>query len=177
MKVLLSLMLAMLMTLTPALASLPTGVGTTPAEAAKSDGGLSIPIATTTGEPATLNITRFVEQGGEAVAIGTVTLRNPADGTVAIAPVALNVIRGVQAAVAAQAVCDILHLVLGPLHLDLLGLVIDLNEVHLDIVAVSAPGNLLGNLLCAITGLLDGTGPIGQLVAALNRLIDALNNL
>jgi hypothetical protein len=41
----------------------------------------------------------------------------------------------------------VLNLVLGPLHLDLLGLVVDLNQVHLVITAVQAPGNLLGNLL------------------------------
>ena len=57
---------------------------------------------------------------------------------------------------AAQITCDVLNLVLGPLHLDLLGLVVDLNRVVLDIVAQTGAGNLLGNLLCAITNLLNG---------------------
>lgn len=66
--------------------------------------------------------------------------------------------------------CKILTLDLGPLHLDVLGLVIDLNEVNLDITAVGGAGNLLGNLLCAVTGLLDGNGLTG-LINRLNRLL------
>jgi hypothetical protein len=50
--------------------------------------------------------------------------------------------------------CDILNLDLGPLHLDLLGLVVDLAPVHLDITGLTGDGKLVGNLLCAITGLL-----------------------
>ena len=58
--------------------------------------------------------------------------------------------------VAAQVpACDILNLVLGPLHLDLLGLVVDLNQLILNITGETGAGNLLGNLLCAVTGLLD----------------------
>ena len=43
--------------------------------------------------------------------------------------------------------CQILDLVLGPLNLDVLGLVVFLDTVHLNITAVRGPGNLLGNLL------------------------------
>ena len=74
----------------------------------------------------------------------------------------------------AQASCTILVLVLGPLHLDLLGLVIDLNEVHLTITAVPGPGNLLGNLLCAIANLLNGPPNLGALAGLLNQLIGAI---
>ena len=70
--------------------------------------------------------------------------------------------------------CTILDLDLGPLHLDLLGLVIDLNEIQLDITAVPGAGNLLGNLLCAVAGLLDGSGPLNGLVTLLNRLLTGL---
>jgi len=73
----------------------------------------------------------------------------------------------------AQASCGILALDLGPLHLDLLGLVIDLNQVVLNITGQTGAGNLLGNLLCALTGLLDGVAAI----AAILNLIDAINNL
>jgi hypothetical protein len=45
-----------------------------------------------------------------------------------------------------QATCDILHLDLGPLAIDLLGLQIDLSRVVLDVVAEAGAGNLLGNL-------------------------------
>jgi hypothetical protein len=81
-------------------------------------------------------------------------------------------------AAAAAVGCGILDLILGPLHLDLLGLVVDLNQVILTITAVPGVGNLLGNLLCALAGLLDGTGLGGlldQLVALLNQILGALN--
>ena len=74
---------------------------------------------------------------------------------------------------AAQASCGILDLVLGPLHLDLLGLVVDLNQVVLDITAVTGAGNLLGNLLCAVVGLLDIPGAI----AAITHILDNINNI
>lgn len=53
------------------------------------------------------------------------------------------------------AVCDVLNLDIGRITLDLLGLVIDIAPISIDITAVSGPGNLLGNLLCALVGLLD----------------------
>jgi hypothetical protein len=64
--------------------------------------------------------------------------------------------------------------VLGPLHLDLLGLVVDLNQVVLNITAVPGAGNLLGNLLCAVTGLLDNPGALANL---LNQILGILNGL
>ena len=69
--------------------------------------------------------------------------------------------------------CSILDLVLGPLHLDLLGLVVDLNQVVLDVTAQTGSGKLLGNLLCAVTGLLDGNASAN----AVQRLLDLLNGL
>jgi hypothetical protein len=78
---------------------------------------------------------------------------------------------------AVQATCDILNLVLGPLDLNLLGLEIHLNEVVLDIVAVTGAGNLLGNLLCALVGILDGptlTGLLGQITNLLNQILGLL---
>ena len=83
-----------------------------------------------------------------------------------------------RAAVQNRATCDILHLVLAPLDLDLLGLQVHLDRVVLDIVAVSGAGNLLGNLLCAVTGLLDGglSGQLGRLVRLLDRILDVLRS-
>lgn len=70
--------------------------------------------------------------------------------------------------------CPILHLELGPLDLNLLGLRVQLNQVVLDITALPGPGNLLGNLLCAVAGLLDGVD-LGEVLGDLLRsLIDAL---
>jgi hypothetical protein len=75
----------------------------------------------------------------------------------------------------AAATCTILHLVLGPLDLNLLGLMVHLDRVVLDITAQSGAGNLLGNLLCAVAHLLDNTSPtllsILRLSSLLNRII------
>lgn len=76
----------------------------------------------------------------------------------------------------AVAGCQVLNLVLGPLNLNLLGLVVTLNQVTLNITAVPGAGNLLGNLLCAVVNLLNGTGTGGltSLSALLNEILAAL---
>ena len=126
----------------------------------------------------TYTIQRFETRGGKLYAVGklTGTLKNRkvSRSNVAI-PAALA---GNDDASAAQAACDILHLTLGPLDLNLLGLRVQLNEVHLDITAVPGAGNLLGNLLCALTGILDQNGllaQLGNLANGLNQVASALN--
>ena len=52
--------------------------------------------------------------------------------------------------------CSIVDLLLGPLHLDLLGLVVDLNQVHLQITA-APDGGILGSLLCSLTNPTSST--------------------
>jgi hypothetical protein len=71
-----------------------------------------------------------------------------------------------------QPTCGILHLDLGPLTLDLLGLQIDLSRIVLDITAEAGAGNLLGNLLCAVAGLLDNPGGLAKL---LNQILSILS--
>lgn len=76
------------------------------------------------------------------------------------------------------ATCSILDLDIGAIHLDLLGLVVDLAPVHLDITGQTGAGNLLGNLLCALTGILDpgtGIGPITGLLTDLINLLTQIN--
>jgi hypothetical protein len=73
--------------------------------------------------------------------------------------------------------CQVLDLTLGPLHLDLLGLVVDLNQVHLTINAQQGPGNLLGNLLCSLTHLLDSNASTNALTNLLNRITQILGGL
>jgi len=136
--------------------------------AAKKSGG-SVTTAVTglvngTGYSGTLTITRFATQGGDLVALGTLDGAAAGAGQIAI-PVDLAATTGT---------CEILHLELGPLDLTLLGLVVHLDRIVLDITAERGPGNLLGNLLCAIAGLLDGPGALNQLVGLLNRLLAAL---
>lgn len=125
---------------------------------------------------------RFVVRNGDAYGVGILraTLRQT-DGDV-IGTVTRQITVPVRNATnpagtaRAMATCDILHLVLGPLDLDLLGLQVHLNRVVLDIVAATGAGNLLGNLLCAVTGLLDNTGLLGQLRLSnlLNRILSIL---
>ena len=77
--------------------------------------------------------------------------------------------------------CPVLHLELGPLDLDLLGLRVQLNQVVVDIDAIPEPGNLLGNLLSAVAHLLDGValgalleGLLDNVLAALTRLLEGI---
>ena len=70
--------------------------------------------------------------------------------------------------------CTILSLTLGPLHLDLLGLVVDLNQVVLTITAQPGPGNLLGNLLCDVANLLNTGGGLSTLVSQLATLLNQI---
>jgi len=78
--------------------------------------------------------------------------------------------------------CPILHLALGPINLDLLGLNVDTSKICLDITAEEGSGNLLGNLLCDVSHLLDGGGTIGGILGGLlgtqvNDLLTGLTNL
>jgi hypothetical protein len=54
-------------------------------------------------------------------------------------------------AVTAAGICDVLDLTLGPIHLDLLGLVVDTKTIHLTITA-DPNGGILGSLLCSLAG-------------------------
>jgi hypothetical protein len=81
------------------------------------------------------------------------------------------------AILSAQAACPVLTLNLAGLNLDLLGLVVDLAPVNLNIAAVPGAGNVLGNLVCAIAGALDGgilLIPNQLIVPILGQLIPVL---
>ncbi|MFL5419991.1 MAG: hypothetical protein ACJ79Y_04410 [Myxococcales bacterium] len=78
----------------------------------------------------------------------------------------------------AQATCPVLDLVLAAVRVNVLGLVIDLNEVVLNLAA--QPGALLGDLLCAVLGLLNGlnlTAVAGAVADLLNAVVAALAGL
>ncbi len=75
---------------------------------------------------------------------------------------------------AATGTCQILNLTLGPLDLNLLGLMVHLNQVVLNITAQSGPGNLLGNLLCAVAHLLDSNASVTALANLLNHILGQL---
>ncbi len=141
--------------------------------------GVTVPIVgTLTGGTfaGQLNVQRFARSGDSILATGTLTgvLTNTVTGVsqTVVSQVAIPLDLGASGPF--NGVCEILSLVLGPLDLDLLGLQVHLNQVVLNIDAQSGPGNLLGNLLCGVAGLLDGGGPLGQLVARLNQILGAL---
>jgi hypothetical protein len=149
-----------------------------PVSAAPKDAtGLAVPVAgvvsgTLNGVlTGTANITGFAVQNGQLVAVGTLV------GVIKDA--AGNVLQSVVATFAtaigagSTAACEILHLELGPIDLNLLGLVIHTNQIVLDITAVPGPGNLLGNLLCSVAHLLDGTN-LNHLADVLNQILGAL---
>ena len=147
----------------------------------------------TKGFKGTYTIDRFTTRNGKMVAVGNIrgtmrkggkTRRVAKNGVIMPASVA-----GAGPATSAKAsqdplpplppgrACQVLALDLGPINLNLLGLVVRTNEIQLRIDAVQGPNNLLGNLLCAITGLLNPTGALGQLTGAINQLTAALNAL
>jgi len=136
------------------------------------------------------HVTKFVTRNGHLKAVGHLsgTLTKKSGATKAVServrmPVNMSATRAANTTSALPTTsstastsavsCDVLHLVLGPLDLDLLGLVVHLDKVVLDITAVPGAGALLGNLLCAVVGLLDGTG-IGGLSGILTNLLNAI---
>ncbi len=132
--------------------------------------GLTVPITGTGTDGAfagTFTLTRFAAADGGIVGVGTLS------GTVTTtAGQVTSVLRNISLPVAiGSATCEILHLELGPLTLDLLGLQIDLSRIVLDITAQSGAGNLLGNLLCAVAGLLDNPSGLAKL---LNQILSIL---
>jgi hypothetical protein len=141
----------------------------------------------------TMNVLGFVNDNGlKAIASLTGTL-TPANGAAQQIPATLIALPvdpqsatggfgGAPTAVAAPsaatpATCPILHLDLGPLDLNLLGLAVHLNEVVLDVAAQPGNGNLVGNLLCAVANLLNGPGTVAGLASVTNAVATLLNNL
>ncbi|CAN5741007.1 hypothetical protein BH18ACT15_BH18ACT15_14780 [soil metagenome] len=134
----------------------------------------------------TMDVKRFAKRDGALYAVGLIDGKmKRGDGSVIGAvdnhrvklPVTeISTGATTTSGAAAQArTCDVLHLELGPLDLDLLGLVVHLNKVVLDIDAQSGPGNLLGNLVCAIAGLLDpGGGILDGLVGVVQDILNAI---
>lgn len=126
---------------------------------------------TATGGTFTGSLTnaQFVNQNGVLTLVGnlTGTLTNAAGtlvGSVTNQPISTAV-----TGAAGTGGCSILSLTLGPLHLDVLGLVVDLNQVNLNITGQTGSGQLLGNLLCGLANALNGGG--GGLANILNNLL------
>ncbi len=136
----------------------------------------------------TYTIDRFVRKGNKQYAVGTLkgrlTGRRVSRENVRI-PVALTRHAGAAASQLPNQppnplpnACQILDLELQPINLNLLGLLIRTSRIEVLIEAVPGAGNLLGNLLCGITGILDpqaATSPspsqLAQVLIALLALV------
>jgi hypothetical protein len=140
------------------------------ASAQAKTGALAVPITGTGSGGAfagTFQLQKFAASQGQVVATGVLS------GVVTTAAgVSTSVVRTISLPVAVgNSTCDILHLDLGPLNLDLLGLRVDLSRVVLDITAEAGAGNLLGNLLCGVANLLNDPNGLARL---LNSILAAL---
>lgn len=136
--------------------------------------GVSVPVTGTTTKggkfTGTFNIKQFSVVDNQIVAVGTLT------GTIqnAVGNVIGTVLKTISMIVTFHgATCDILHLELGPLDLDLLGLVVHLDKVVLDITA-DPSGGLLGSLLCAVANLLNANGALADIADLLNQILALL---
>jgi len=144
---------------------------TAQAQSRAAGSGLTVPIVGTSpgggSFVGSLAISKFVADATGVTAIGTLT------GTVTSATGTVGTIaKNISLPVAVtEATCDILHLDLGPLSLNLLGLQVDLSRIVLDITGQTGSGKLLGNLLCAVAGLLDNPSGLAKL---LNDILGAL---
>lgn len=134
-------------------------------------GGVTIPVTGTTSKggkfTGNFNVKQFSVVNNQIVAVGTLT------GTIqnAVGNVIGTVLKTISLLVHFNgATCDILHLELGPLDLDLLGLQVHLDKIVLDIDA-DPTGGLLGSLLCAVANLLNAGGALADIVALLNQIL------
>jgi hypothetical protein len=127
----------------------------------------------------TFTIDRFAKKNGKLYAIGT--LKGRISGRSFSRHVRMPASRPTVAGATTSQLpnlpnaCQILNLTLGPINLNLLGLVVRTNRINVRIDAVPGAGNLLGNLLCAVTGLLDphalANTTLGQLAQILHSLL------
>jgi hypothetical protein len=99
-------------------------------------------------------INRFARQGRRIVAHGAVIGRHEsAEGIPSIVrrPFTARVRASRISYAGTTRICDVLELDLRALHLSVLGLIIDLDRVHLTITA-NSNGGLLGSLFCSLAG-------------------------
>lgn len=167
------------------------GAGATQADQGKKgqEASLQLPITGTVAGggtfAGTLSLQKFVVRDGQVAAIGMVrgTVTSSAGaplGTVLVGPLTLPVQVGPGAAMAttsaapvvAQATCQVLHLDIGAVNLNVLGLLVVTQPISLDISGDSA--GVLGHLVCTI---LDTLNSVVGLVDLLNQLLGLLTGL
>jgi hypothetical protein len=129
----------------------------------------------------TYTIQRFTTSGGKLVAVGRLTgtlknrrvsrnnVRMPASFTQA-APARSSQIPPAPLPVPS---CPVLHLDLGPLNLNLLGLVVRTNRILIFIDGIASPnagGGLLGSIVCALSTVVLPPTPVTPAAQALSAL-------
>ena len=131
----------------------------------------------------TYGIQRFVVKNGKAYAYGTLKGTLKGRHVTRYGVTMLAALTGETGARAAQAACPILHLVINPIDLNLLGLRVRLGggtnfdqPIVLDLTAYRGQG-LLGDLLCSVSNLLNNGGLLGQLTGQVQQLVATLNSL
>ena len=108
-------------------------------------------------------VSKFVVRNHHLMAVGrTIATVQTTDGVYTTTkPFAVKAVRhaaGIRTTQSATRICNVLSLTLGPLHLSLLGLIVDLNQVHLTITA-DPNGGVLGSLFCSLAGSTTTTAP------------------
>lgn len=159
------------------------GTMTTDVEAKKPRAPLVVPLTGTGGTfNGTFSITRFEAQDGVIYAVGMIAGVVTGVGSVVHGPIALEttITGGTLPASTGgitpqQVSCEVLHLVVGGVTVNLLGLDVALSPVTLDIVGGTGP---LGELICQIVALLDNVvAVVGLLNQLLGLLLDLLGGL
>jgi hypothetical protein len=132
----------------------------------------------------TYTIKRFTRSGGKLYAVGTAKGRfkgrSVKRSNVRI-PVAIQRHQGATTSQLPNQppnidpnACTILDLELQPIFLNLLGLRLRTSRIELLLDAVPGSGNLLGNLLCGITKILDPQAPTPASPSQLTQVLNAL---
>jgi hypothetical protein len=129
----------------------------------------------------TYTITRFTQSGGKVYAVGTLKGklkgRNVKRSNVRIpATLARHDTAGASQLPPnpTPGACQVLDLVLNPIDLNLLGLHVATSRIEALIEAVPGANALLGNLLCAITGILDPQASPPATPSQLSQVLTAL---
>jgi hypothetical protein len=139
----------------------------------------ALPNAQAAPKPTNLNIVPVIQSiklvNGQLVASGFATAIIKGKTFTAPFTAPVNIALAADQSGAAAAGCPILDLTIGPINLNLLGLVVQTSPICLTITAYQG-GGLLGDLLCAVAHLLDGGLSLNQILSGLG-LVDPVTGI
>lgn len=148
-----------------------------------SAGSLQLPVTSAAGNfSGTFTVNRFEVRNNAVVAVGVVRGSIPGAGSAFVGEVAAPVTVGTASAPAAAsgaaaapqaaATCQVLHLDIGAVNLNVQGLIVATQPISIDLSGDSAAP--LGNLVCTIESTLNN---VVGLVGLLNQLLGVLTGL